>query len=73
MPIFANGESGRPMRYGTTYIVRPFIDPSKIPASLRYASAGSIQLFAGPASAFVGVQTNVSSSVRATSFGFERA
>jgi len=47
-------------------------DQQKIAASFRRASSGSIQLFVAPASAFVGVQTKVSSSVRATSFGFDR-
>jgi hypothetical protein len=27
-PVIANGDSGVPMMYGITYIVRPFIEPS---------------------------------------------
>ena len=34
--------------------------------------AGSDQLLVGPASCFVGVQTKVNCSTRATSFGFDR-
>ena len=41
------------MTYGMTYIVRPFIEPSKSWPSLRYASSGAIQLLFGPASSFV--------------------
>jgi len=40
-----------PMQKGTTYIVRPRIEPSKRPLSLVLIWAGSIQLFVGPASA----------------------
>ena len=60
------------MTYGTTYIVRPFIEPSKSAPSFAYASSGAIQLLVGPASSFVGVQMKVRCSTRATSFGFER-
>ena len=28
MPTFANGEPSGPITYGTTYMVRPFIEPS---------------------------------------------
>src|SRR5436190_411227 len=52
IPTFDIGEPAGPMMYGTTYIVRPFIEPSKSFPSLSYASAGAIQLFVGPASSF---------------------
>ncbi len=61
------GEPSGPMTYGITYIVRPFIEPSKRPPSFRYASSGAIQLLFGPASSLVGVQMNVRCSTRATS------
>ena len=38
------------MQYGTTYIVRPRMQPSNSASILRCASAGSIQLLFGPAS-----------------------
>src|SRR6266481_2443531 len=55
-----------------TNIVRPRIAPFKRPRSFAYISDGSDQLLVGPASSFVGVQTNVHCSTRATSFGLER-
>ena len=71
-PTFVNGESGGPMMYGTTNMVRPRIAPSSNPYSFEYVSAGSDQLFVGPASSLVGVQMNVTFSTRATSFGLDR-
>jgi len=71
-PIFECPDPMGPITYGTTYIVRPRIEPSKSAPSLRYVSAGAIQLLVGPASSRVGVQMNVSCSTRATSLGFER-
>src|SRR6266496_388364 len=53
-------------------MVRPRIAPLSRPCNFEYVSAGSDQLFVGPASAFVGVQIKVNCSTRATSFGFER-
>ena len=53
-------------------MVRPRIAPFSRPCSFEYVSAGSDQLFVGPASSFVGVQMKVNCSTRATSFGFER-
>ena len=72
MPTFASFEPGGPMRYGMTYIVRPFIAPLARSWSFTYISSGSHQLLVRPASSFVGVQMNVHCSTRATSFGFER-
>ena len=72
-PISAIGDPSGPMEYGTTYIVRPRIEPSKRPRSVARISAGSSQLFVGPASSSRSEQMNVRSSTRATSSGSERA
>ena len=61
-----------PIKYGTTYIVRPFIAPSKSGHTLARASSGLIQLLVGPASSLFFEQMNVRCSVRATSDGSER-
>src|SRR5260370_31620418 len=55
-----------------TNIVRPRIAPLSSSRSFAYVSVGSAQLFVGPASSFVGVQTKVNCSTRATSFGLDR-
>src|SRR5262249_45669281 len=55
-----------------TNIVRPRIAPLSSARSFPYVSRGSAQLLVGPASFFVGVQTKVNCSTRATSFGFDR-
>ena len=47
------GEPSGPIEKGTTYIVRPFMQPANRPLSLVRISAGSAQLFVGPASALV--------------------
>jgi hypothetical protein len=57
------------MLNGTTYIVRPRIEPSNRRLSVRRISFGSAQLFVGPASASRSEQMNVRSSTRATSPG----
>ena len=57
------------MRNGTTYIVRPFIDPRKSGVSFSRAASGAIQLLVGPASSSSVVLTKVRCSVRATSCG----
>ena len=67
-PTFENRDPGGPIRKGTTYIVRPFMTPSKSGVSLAIASAGGIQLLFGPASSLASVQTKVRCSVRATSW-----
>ena len=61
------------MANGITYIVRPCMQPLNKPSSFCFISAGSAQLFVGPASSFVFEQMNVRSSTRATSLGCERA
>ena len=45
-----------PMLNGTTYIVRPRIDPSKSGRSVLRISSGAIQLLVGPASSSVSEQ-----------------
>ena len=61
------------MQNGTTYIVRPFMEPANFSLSFAFISAGSAQLLVGPASVARRVQMNVRSSTRATSDGVERA
>ena len=51
-PIWAIGEPSGPMLNGMTYIVRPRMQPSNRPCSVRFISAGSVQLLVGPASSF---------------------
>ncbi len=60
-----------PMQNGTTYIVRPRMQPSKIWANVWRISSGAIQLLVGPASSSRSEQMNVRSSTRATSLGSE--
>src|SRR4051794_12932750 len=72
-PMCAIGDPIGPIENGTTYIVRPFIDPAKSPSSFAFISAGAAQLLVGPASASSVVQMNVRSSTRATSPGSESA
>ena len=71
-PILAMGEPMGPMLYAMTYMVRPFIAPLKSPVSMRLVSAGSRQLFVGPASLELWLQMKVNSSTRATSAGSDR-
>ena len=72
-PISAIGEPSGPIENGTTYIVRPFMTPLNLPCSSSRISAGSCQLFVGPASSTRSEQMNVRSSTRATSPGSESA
>ena len=71
--MWAIGEPSGPIEKGTTYIVRPFMQPSNRPVSVARISAGSRQLLVGPASASSSEQMKVRSSTRATSPGSERA
>src|SRR4051794_22038263 len=57
------------MLNGTTYMVRPCIEPRNSSCILVRISAGSSQWFVGPASASRSEQMNVRSSTRATSLG----
>ena len=71
--MWAIGEPSGPIEKGTTYIVRPTMQPLKRPFSISRISAGSRQLLVGPASSSVSEQMKVRSSTRATSAGSERA
>jgi hypothetical protein len=44
------------MLNGTTYMVRPFMQPSNSGCSVARISAGAIQLLVGPASSFLAEQ-----------------
>ena len=70
--MWAIGEPSGPIEKGTTYIVRPFMQPLKSRFSVPRISAGSHQLLVGPASASRSEQMKVRSSTRATSPGSER-
>src|SRR5256714_1540927 len=72
-PTCAIGELIGPIENGTTYIVRPCIEPRKRSVSMLRISPGSRQLFVGPASCSRSEQMKVRSSTRATSPGSERA
>jgi hypothetical protein len=61
------------MQNGTTYIVRPRMQPSKSGLSVSRISFGSIQLLVGPASSFFSAQMKVRLSTRATSLGSDLA
>ncbi len=62
-----------PIENGTTYIVRPRMQPSKSRSSVLRISAGATQLLVGPASSSFSLQMNVRSSTRATSDGSDSA
>ncbi len=70
--MWAIGDPSGPIENGTTYIVRPFIEPSKSDVISARISPGSRQLLVGPASSSCSVQMKVRSSTRATSPGSER-
>ncbi len=72
-PMCAIFEPSGPIENGTTYIVRPRIDPAKSPSSVSRISFGSRQLLVGPASDSRVEQMKVRSSTRATSPGSEAA
>ena len=54
MPMCAMGLPSGPIENGTTYIVRPRMQPSNSPFSVRRISAGATQLLVGPASSLAG-------------------
>ncbi len=72
-PSLGSSAPSGPMQNGTTYMVRPRIDPRYRSVMMPRISAGSIQLFVGPASIARSEQMNVRDSTRATSDGAERA
>ena len=72
--MWAIGEPSGPIENGTTYIVRPRIEPRNSSVErLAHLGLGSRQLFVGPASCSRSEQTKVRSSTRATSSGSEWA
>ena len=73
MPMCAIGLPSGPIENGTTYIVRPRMQPSKRPSSVARISAGATQLLVGPASSSRSLQMKVRSSTRATSDGSDHA
>ncbi len=72
-PTWLLSDPSGPMENGTTYIVRPCIDPRKRDSSSSRISAGGRQLFVGPASSSRSAQMKVRSSTRATSDGSDQA
>ena len=72
-PIADMGESKGPMQKGTTYIVRPAMQPLNRPFSVARMASGSDQLLVGPASCGRSEQMKVRLSTRATSDASERA
>ena len=72
-PMWAMGEPSGPIENGTTYMVRPRIEPWNRSVSVARISSGSRQLLVGPASSSFFEQMKVRSSTRATSPGSERA
>jgi len=72
-PICEIGPPTGPIENGTTYMVRPRIEPSKISFIFACIALGSAQLFVGPASISFSEAMKVRPSVRATSLGCERA
>ena len=71
------GEPSGPIENGTTYIVRPRIEPANsagVPSAWPFCSSarmvcGDSQLLVGPADSFFSLQMKVRSSTRATSWG----
>ncbi len=67
------GEPIGPMEKGTTYIVRPRMQPLNSAFRVPRISSGAIQLLVGPASSSFSEQMKVRLSTRATSRGSEAA
>ena len=62
-----------PIEKGTTYKVRPRMQPANRRCIVARISFGATQFLVGPASSSRSLQMNVRSSTRATSDGSERA
>ena len=71
--MWAMCEPSGPMLKGTTYRVRPRMQPSNSSLRIPRMAAGAIQLLVGPASGLRWLQMKVRSSTRATSEGSESA
>src|SRR6516164_9150054 len=72
-PSLGSSAPSGPMQNGTTYMVRPLMQPRYKSARVARISAGSIQLLVGPASISRSEQMNVRDSTRATSDGSDNA
>src|SRR3954466_1788318 len=72
-PTWDLSEPIGPIEKGTTYIVRPRIEPAKRSLIVERISSGARQLLVGPASSSFSEQMNVRSSTRATSLGSDHA
>src|SRR5690606_4144125 len=72
-PSFGSSASSGPMQKGTTYMVRPFMQPRYSSVMVARISVGSTQLLVGPASASLLEQMKVRDSTRATSEGSDSA
>ena len=72
-PTWLLSEPSGPIEKGTTYIVRPCMQPLNSSFSASRISPGSRQLLVGPASSSAPEQMNVRSSTRATSPGSDSA
>src|SRR5437588_11778458 len=70
-PMYEIGEPIGPIENGTTYIVRPRIEPRNRPVTVSRISPGSVQWLVGRASCSFSEQMNVRSSTRPTSPGSE--
>src|ERR1039457_5501193 len=70
-PTCAIADPSGPIEKGTTYIVRPVIEPLNSRRHVSRISFGSHQLLVDPASTSRSEQMNVRSSTRATSPGSE--
>src|SRR4029078_4183970 len=72
-PSLGSSASSGPMQNGTTYMVRPRMEPRYRSDMIWRISAGSIQLLVGPAAISRSGQMNVRDSTRATSDGSDSA
>ena len=72
-PSLGSSAPSGPMQNGTTYMVRPRIQPRYNSVMVVRISSGAIQLLVGPASISRCEQMNVRDSTRATSDGADRA
>ena len=72
-PMCAMGEPSGPIEKGTTYMVRPRMQPVNNGFNVARIAAGAIQLFVGPAFSCFSEQMKVRSSTRATSVGSDQA
>src|SRR6201995_218112 len=72
-PSLGSSAPSGPMQNGTTYMVRPRMQPRYRSVMMDRISAGSIQLLVGPASISFSEQMKVRDSTRATSEGSDKA